>query len=490
MKRKGLHKLALLALCSGLLLAGCTSAPVKEAEKKSTIKVMFWDEGYFFQQYGDLFALKNPNIEIEVVSTQSMYSNRGDEVIDYKKAFKDFVEKEQPDVLMLDTDNYSTFATEGKLQELDTLIERDKYNTETIYPNLLDLLKSKGEGKLYGMAPSFYGSVIFYNADLFAKYGVELPHDGMTWQEILDTARRFPTDGDEKTRVYGYGNQYGGVNAEQLASQISRTLGLQSINTDTMKITLDTDSWKQVYKLAFEAIDSKALYNPQDGGFNGGTMEEYYQSQPFLMGRMAMTVDSSYMLQNMKQAKEAIKDYKPFKMGMVAGPVDPALPDSTRDISFSEIFAIRANSPNVDAAWEFVKFINGEDFAKVKSRTMNNGLLSRMGFSKEYDGLNLDVFYKLKPSPDDSYRSMDKIPSDFYSQYQPIVDRELGLVKDKSKSLDEALKTIQDEAQVVLDKAVKEQAEKKKKGENSKNEGSTSGDNQGGAVAETITVTE
>ncbi|AZK45990.1 hypothetical protein EIM92_07035 [Paenibacillus lentus] len=44
--------------------------------------------------------------------------------------------------------------------------------------------------------------------DLFAKYGVQLPHDGMIWREIIDTACHPPTDGDKKTRVYGFGDPY------------------------------------------------------------------------------------------------------------------------------------------------------------------------------------------------------------------------------------------------------------------------------------------
>lgn len=489
MKRKGLYQLAVLALCV-LLLAGCMSGTKNEVAQQSTIKVMFHDESYFFQQYGDLFSMKHPNINIEVVSTQGIYSG---ENTDYEKAFEELVEKEQPDVVMLNTGNFEKFATSGKLQELDTLIERDKYDIETIYPGLLDLLKETGEGKLYGMAPSFYGNVIYYNADLFEKYGVDLPHDGMTWQEIIDTARRFPTEGDEKTRVYGYGNQYGGLSLEHLASSIATTQGLQAINPDTLKITLNTDSWKQAYKMAMDATESDALYNPENNGFTGGTMEEYYQSQVFLMGRLAMTTESSYMLQSLKEAKNVIKDYKPFKVGMVAGPVDPATPDKTRNLYFSEVFSIRANSANTDAAWEFIKFINGTEYAKVKSRTMNNGLLSRMGFSNEFDGHNLDVFYKLKPTFDNNSRNMDKIPMDFYAQYQPILDREIALVKDKSKSIDEALKAIEEEGQVILDQAVKNQADKKASGNSDdsettgQNEVSVEGSSSSGTV---ITITE
>ena len=113
---------------------------------------------------------------------------------------------------MLDMGTYSKMASEGKLTELDSLIERDKYNIESIYPALIDILKEKGEGKLYGLVPTFHRNVIFYNADLFAEHGIEPPHDGMTWQDIIDTARRFPTDGDEDARVYGFGrDSYGGM---------------------------------------------------------------------------------------------------------------------------------------------------------------------------------------------------------------------------------------------------------------------------------------
>lgn len=453
------HK-SMFIVISCILAAGCSAGPAQKAEEQRSFKVMFSDEGYFYQTYGDLFSMRYKNIDIEVVSTQSMYSGGNDQT-DYKKAFKDFIDKEQPDLLLLDTDNYETFAAEGKLLELDPLLERDKYDTETIFPGLIEMLKEKGGGKLYGLAPTFYGSVLYYNADLFAKYGVEPPHDGMTWQEILDTARRFPVEGDEKTRVYGFGDQYGNMTFENLGSRIATTQGLKFINPDTMKVTLNTDSWKQAYKMAIDAVESKAVYNPQNSGFQGGTMEEYYQSQPFLMGRMAMTVDGFYLMRNIKEAKGALKDYKPFQLGVVAGPVDPARPDETREVYFGEIFAIRSDSPNADAAWEFLKFVNGDEYAKIKSRSLNNGMQSRMGATQEYDGISLEAFYKLKPSSDNSYRNMEKIPNDFYMQYNPLMSEEMASVASKSKSLDEALQTIESKAQVILDQAVKEAASKK-----------------------------
>ncbi|MEF2968173.1 extracellular solute-binding protein [Paenibacillus sp. M1] len=482
LKGKLLPKLVLAAMSAMLVMAaGCTPNPQKETQTQRSLKVMFYDESYFFQQYGDLFAMQYPDVDVEVISTQSIYS--GDEVTDYNKAIRDFIKKEQPDVVMLGMENYEKMVSDGELMELDAMIERDKYNTETIYPALIEMLKEKGGGKLYGLSPTFSADAVFYNVDLFNKYGVELPHDGMTWADILELARRFPTDGDDKTRIYGFGERYGGMSFSSLAQRIASAEGLSAVNPDTLKVTLNTDSWKKAYKTALDAVESKAVYNPEDGGFMGGTMEEYYKSQLFLVGRMAMTIGDPYTLQSLKDVKNSLKDYKPFELGMVSGPVDPTDPETTRSIYFSDLFGIRAGSPNADAAWDFLKFINGEDFARIKSRTMNNGILSRMGFNKDYDGHSLEVFYKLKPKlSNDSYERMEKIPMEFYQEYQQILDREMALVEKKSKSIDEALQAVEQEGQAALDKAVKDKEAKKGSEDSADGSGSESSSSAGSSV--------
>lgn len=461
MSIKGMKKALFFVICL-VLVAGCTSNPGAKEPEQQSLRVMFWDENYFFQQYGDLFTMEHPNIEIEVVSTNNIYRDMGPDG-DYEKAFKEFIEKEQPDVLMVSIDQMETFVAEGRIRELDTLIERDKYDISTIYPALIELLKERGDNKIYGLTPNFYGSAILYNADLFAKHGVELPRDGMSWYDIIELAKQFPTDGDEKTRIYGFGNSWG-MDMSQLASMISSDEGIEQIDTNTMKLTVNTDSWKRIYQTAIDAVKADVFYNPGEDGFRGGSMEEYYQSQPFVVGRAAMTTGDAYVLRNLKEAAEALKDYKPFEVGIVAGPAASTEPDKSRSISMSEVFSISANSPNTEAAWEFIKFVNGDQFAKIKSRSLNNGLLSRMGYTTEYNGVSLEAFYKLKPLPVD-YSGYRKIPGTFFEKFQPLLESELKAVENNTKSLDEALAKIEAEGQVALDQAVKEQEEKKKEEE-------------------------
>ncbi|RUT38544.1 extracellular solute-binding protein [Paenibacillus anaericanus] len=444
MKVKFIHKV-LLFVMGYLLIVGCTNVE-QVKEKTSKIKIMYnWSESSFYMQYGDMFAMKYPNIEVEVVSSQELRLNTGTE--DYYTAMNKFIEKEQPDVLILDNSSYEGLASRGMLLEIDPLIQRDNYDTQGIYSAVLDILKEKGTGKLYGLSPNFETSAVYYNVDLFNKYGIELPHDGMSWQEIMDLARLFPTDGGEENRIYGFSIGNSPLSVSHLAAFIfAETQGLKPLNKSAMKVTMDTKPWKHLFQIALDAKKSGALYEPSVGSLGGSIV-----SSPFFMGRVAITTGGPYLLQQMKEAQKTVENLNPFQMGIVAGPVDPKEREMTRDVSLREITSISVSSTNSDAAWEFVKYINGEEFAKAKARLVNGTLLSRTGFVKEINGVSLDAFYKLKPILSDVSGS-GGIPTSLYE----IMDREINLVEENKKSLDEAIKSIQKEGQVALDKEVKE----------------------------------
>lgn len=463
MKVKVLQQLPLpLILLCVVLIAGCTkeNTIALQDEQPLNLKVMYFNEDQFLQDYGNLFLLQKPNIKIEVASTQSL-SRTPDPVA----AFDELVEKEKPDVILLNSSNFKTYAAEEKLMELDSLIERDQYDTETIYPALIDLLRKDGNGKLYGLSPTFGQSVVFYNADLFKKYGIELPHDGMTWENIYDLARRFPAEGAENTRVYGYGEQYA-MNMNSIVQNMARTEGIMMVNPNTLEVTINTESWRKLYQLVLDGRKSNAVYIPeQNGSKRVVTAEDQYKKQPFIMGRQAMVVGGPNILEQIKEAETTIQNYKPFEVGMATGPVNTADPERSSTFYFYQIMAISANSPNAEAAWEFIQFANGEEYAKNKSKSMSNGLLlSRMGTYQDSEGYSMDVFYKLKPNMDrfNYLEEFERIPAAFNIGLIPIVDKEIDLVIENKKSLSEALQTAQKEGQELMDKALKEESKSKK----------------------------
>jgi multiple sugar transport system substrate-binding protein len=105
-----------------------------------------------------------------------------------------------------------------------------------------------------------------------------------------------------------------------------------------------------------------------------------------------------------------------------------------------------------------VKYINGDEYARIQSRTVQN-LLTRTAHIKDKNGHNLSAFYKLKPDPD-RYKSLQTIPNSFFQPFSAMANAEIAAVLDGKSTLDDALRNIQEKGQVELNK-VKEDVGKK-----------------------------
>ncbi|MFD0694640.1 ABC transporter substrate-binding protein [Paenibacillus sp. GCM10027628] len=453
------------AALAGCNIAGKTSGTPGEGgslkklgkDEKATIKVMYYDKNSFYQQYGNLFMAKNPNIDVEVVSNQGIYGPGKDP----EQALEKLIEEEKPDVLLVNgSDQLEKFVQKGILYALDDVIKQDKFDVENLLPSTLESIKAKGDGKLYGLAPEFYSQALYYNKDLFEQYGVELPKNKMSWEDVINLAKRFPTDGQGDQRIYGfsaYSYMRDGVGYQYMSS-IGTTLGLSYFDPDQMKLTIQTDAWKKALQLTVDSLKSGALYNPksQNADNNAPRMyEDYLKENLFAMGKVAMTIDGNYMMQNLQEVKDRLKDVKPVNWDIVTVPVDPQNPDFSNSVSVSQLFGINAQSPNTRAAWEFVKYINGDEFARVMSKSSQN-LQTRTTYAKEKDGHNLEPFYLLKPNPNNIYKGFEKLPGGFYQPFSTLANQEIQAVMDGKKSADDALKTIQEKGQEALLKAKQE----------------------------------
>jgi multiple sugar transport system substrate-binding protein len=438
-------------------------------DEKATIKVMYYDKNSFYQQYGNLFMAKNPNIDVEVISNQGIYGPNKDP----QEALETLIDEEKPDVILVNgTDQLEKFVQKGRLYALDDVIKQDKFDVEQILPATLDTIRLKGEGKLYGLSPDFYSQALYYNKDLFEQYGIELPKNKMSWEDVMNLAKRFPTDGQGDQRIYGFSaNSYmrEGI-PYQFMSSIGTTMGLNFINPDQMKVTVQTDAWMKAFQLTVDSVKSGALYVPKKQNTDSNTpnmYEDYLKQNLFAMGKVAMTIDGNYMMQNLQEVKDRMKDVKPINWDIVTVPVDPQNPDFSATVSVSNVFSINAQSPNTRAAWEFIKYINSDEFARVMSKSTNS-LMTRTAYAKERDGHNLEPFYLLKPNPDNIYKGYEKIPGGFYQPFSMLADQEIQAVIDGKKSAEEALKTIQDKGQEQLlqakqaDDALKESQSKQK----------------------------
>lgn len=447
------RKVSAIIMAMILLLAVVTSGCSNDSDEEITevdpniqaaLKVMHFNEKHFHNTYGNFFTAKFPNVEIEVISTQYLFSVPPER---QKEAFMEMIKEKQPDVIMLEVSQMEELVQEDALYRLDAVIKRDNFDIENILPAVTEKIKEAGGGSLYGLAPRFNSNALFYNIDLFNQYNIELPRDRMTWDEVFELAQRFPTSGSESERIYGFANS--NTMDDSVASTIftlGMTEGLSYVSSDAKKVSMDSEQWRGIMERVVKAYKSGAINTSSDQGAN----------DLFIGNRIAMRYEGSFYLSQITYQDN--KKGKPLNWGIVTVPVDPSNPNMTGPLSISDLFGINAASPNKSLAWEFIKLANSEQVAKALSKTLDLSLSTRPAFVTDMNGKQLDAFYALGVSGERSQR-YDKLPRGF--NMSSIIQKAISGVIADEHTLDEAVNMIQELGNGLLTRLYEKQEQEK-----------------------------
>jgi multiple sugar transport system substrate-binding protein len=105
---------------------------------------------------------------------------------------------------------------------------------------------------------------LYYNRDIFDKFGVPYPHAKMSWEDTIQLARKV-TRTDGGVQYYGFGF---GVHP---FLPIADEMGLPYVDAKTNKTTVNTAQWKTVFDQAKEFYDipgNKDALNASMNKFN------------------------------------------------------------------------------------------------------------------------------------------------------------------------------------------------------------------------------
>ncbi len=106
---------------------------------------------------------------------------------------------EIPDIIRIDIPGLKTYSDFGILMDLNPLVEKFDYDLQRFNPSYMqDIINAGQTGELFGLpVPPNFPRVLFYNIDLFDRFGEEYPTDGMNWDEVYELARKLSrTEGD------------------------------------------------------------------------------------------------------------------------------------------------------------------------------------------------------------------------------------------------------------------------------------------------------
>ena len=253
-------------------------------------------------------------------------------------------------VTVKDVPGYTTLVNKGVLEPLDDYIAKDGIDL-SVYGGITDQIKV--EDKLYELPFRSDFWVMFYNKDIFDKAGVAYPTNDMTFEQYDELVRSVTntTPGEE---VYG-AHYHTWRSAVQLFGILD---GKNSIVDGTYEFT------KPYYEMVLAQQ-------------NDGVCQDYatlktsslHYSGAFAQGNVATMNMGSWFIPTLIE-KIKTGEYGPevANWGIVKYPhAEGVEPGST--LATITSLAIPTSAPNKDMAWEFVKFVCGEEGAEVVAKT-------------------------------------------------------------------------------------------------------------------------
>ncbi|HOT91849.1 MAG TPA: sugar ABC transporter substrate-binding protein [Anaerolineae bacterium] len=170
-----------------LIFAGC--AKTLPTPEPVTIKFPYYErDAAYYTALAEQFHARYPSITVELVKLGRQNINQvGDN-----------------DVFMANQLSVPQLIQQGAILNLTPLIEQDKtFDSNVFYPGTLETFQY--EGKTWGIPSDIDVLLMYYNKDLFDRYGVPYPTIGWTWDDFLDRAESLTDPG---SGIFGYAIQY------------------------------------------------------------------------------------------------------------------------------------------------------------------------------------------------------------------------------------------------------------------------------------------
>lgn len=187
--KRSIAVISAMSLLAGTMLAGCGKGSDEAASSepgKGKLSIMCWSNESDFGPVLEGFKKQYPDIAIDFQHVPS-------EGNQYQQKLNLLANSEElPDVYWISSP-IDNFAKNGYMKDMTDM---------EIVKNLPDIYQDayRYEGKVYAYAPDSWVGGMFYNKDLYEKYGFEAPKN---WDEFLEQADAFMKDGIKPISMAG-----------------------------------------------------------------------------------------------------------------------------------------------------------------------------------------------------------------------------------------------------------------------------------------------
>jgi multiple sugar transport system substrate-binding protein len=439
-KRMGLWLIVVLVLA--FVVVGCSKTepvPAESVAKQDaaqekqhdplTLKFYQFDlvltDADFQKLFADPVKKKFPYITLELVR-----AGKGTNPEDLVAA-GDF-----PDILFSTNPTIQQLDKLGVLADLAPMVKQFNTDINRFEPDAMDAMKQYGKnGELLALPFSRNFSPLFYNKDIFDKFGVNYPKDGMTFDEVYELAKKVTrSDGGVNYRGFDYGQAY---------KNIGSSLSLNMVNPASGKADITTDGWKKTFSMMQKMYSIPGNMPENSLGSLGKLRKE------FTTGNVAMMVDRGTglvpMLQDLEQSQ------KPLHWDLASSPNFPEALGTEAGLDI-HLFEMYSKGKHQEDAFKVIDYVTSKDVGLLASQGGRVSALTDKDIQKAYGtelpalkGKHVEAIFKVKPAK-----------LQYPSEYNSIVDAKL-LAAFKSFMLDsQDLNTALRTAQEAADKEIAE----------------------------------
>lgn len=313
--------------------------------------------------------------------------------------------------------------------DMTELVKKHQVDLNAFAPGFVD--SAKVDGKLYGL-PIFNDSlVLFYNKELFDKFGVPYPKDGMTWEETLQIARQF--DRNEN------GTQYMGLWMSPKHYFRMNSLSQGFVDPVTNKATIDNDNWKKIFGIFVDLSRNPGVRE---------MAKQTFPSHDHFRGANRNTAMYVFITEWIAVSKQQM----PLNWDMVSMPVFQGMTGKGTQ-PYANYAGITSFSENKDAAMQVLKYLTSDEYQIEISKI---GKLSPLQSQKVRDAA-----FETHPDRDKNFGAVyvnDNVPM---HQLHPVEGPIIDLMNDKitelvkgEKDINTALREAQEMAQQIIDQEV------------------------------------
>ncbi|CAG7650776.1 hypothetical protein PAESOLCIP111_06173 [Paenibacillus solanacearum] len=136
--------------------------------------------------------------------------------------------------------NMSKYLDLDVYSDITPLAKKLNFDLGKFEPRALDAIRSISDKKeLYALPYSNNLNALYYNKDIFDKFGIPYPKDGMTWGDTIELAKKV-TRTDNGTKFHGL--------EVDSVSRLTFPLSLVHVEPGTNKVLINSEPYKQAFE--------------------------------------------------------------------------------------------------------------------------------------------------------------------------------------------------------------------------------------------------